>query len=316
MEFVCPTCKVKLLKIQDNLSCKECGFQAQIMDEIFCFSNTDAFFGELTREQMTELARLAEISTWRKAVQEFLPEVNPGLISTIDHPNRLNGIFKAGLDAATVALDFGCGLGGVSAPLSEHCAKVVGLDACFQRLEFTRIRKVQDKLYNLILVLHDNPLCLPFAENTFDVVILNLVLPYLPGLFPGLSREDVEVAILKELKRVLRPGGRLYLAERNRASIYCFSRLMLPRTTRNSHKKEEYDRLLTNSGFTTPKYYWLIPDYKRPEHVIDLSAPYNQFSESLDSIKEFPKLKRSLFKVIGRIKPYCLAHTYGIVAQA
>lgn len=316
MVFVCPFCRTQLRESAAALTCSECGGEVQIHNGIVRFGRTEEFFGELSREAMQRLISLSEETNWRSAVEDFLPQVNPRLISTIDHPSRLNGIQVAGLDKSYVVLDYGCGLGGVCAPLSRRCAKVVAVDGCFERLKFVEIRKRQDRLENLSLVLHGDVLRLPFQDDYFDLVILNLILPYLPPLYPKMTRDEAEITILKEFRRILKPGGKLYLAERNKLSISCLFRLMLPKANRESHSKAEYDNLLRRAGFCVDGYHWLLPDYKTPETVIDLSLPYQQLSKALDKIPNCSRTKRAFFKAAARVRSHSLAHTFGIIATA
>ncbi|WP_169709424.1 class I SAM-dependent methyltransferase [Deferrisoma camini] len=299
------------------LLCPSCGSTGTREGAIVWFCHRDEFYGELTRPQMKQLLELAEREGWRDAVATYVTAVNPGLVRTIEHPHRLNGILDAGpslMDA--VVLDYGCGLGGVCIPLAGLCKETVGVDGCLERLRFTALRAEQEGLEKLTLVLHDDAMRLPFPDHSFDLAILNLVLPYLPSAYPDMSRWSAERAILAEFRRVIRPGGVLYLAERNRTSVYCWSRLGLPTTTRRSYGHRQYLRLLREAGFSDVSFRWLIPDYKTPSHVIDLDQPYHSICRELDAVSEFPKIKKTFFKFIARVSSYWMAHVLGIVARA
>ncbi|MBD8078355.1 methyltransferase domain-containing protein [Cellulosimicrobium arenosum] len=95
-------------------------------------------------------------------------------------------------------LDAGCGSGPLSAELRARGAIMTGLDGSPAMIELARRRLGDD------VPLHVADLAepLPFADDTFDDVVASLVLHYL---------EDW-VAPLVEIKRVLKPGGRLILS--------------------------------------------------------------------------------------------------------
>src|SRR5215472_6343599 len=101
----------------------------------------------------------------------------------------------AGDVAGRRILDAGCGSGPLSAALRDRGAIVTGCDSSAGMLELAR-RRLGD---GADLHLADLARPLPFPDGAFDDVIASLVLHYL---------EDW-AAPLAELRRVLRPGGRL-----------------------------------------------------------------------------------------------------------
>ncbi|PWI07037.1 SAM-dependent methyltransferase [Streptomyces sp. NWU339] len=92
-------------------------------------------------------------------------------------------------------LDAGCGSGPLSAALRDRGAIVTGIDASAGMLALARRRLGDDVALHLV-DLSDR---LPFADGAFDDVVASLVLHYLEDWGPTLA----------ELRRVLRPGGRL-----------------------------------------------------------------------------------------------------------
>ncbi|MFJ3338959.1 class I SAM-dependent methyltransferase [Streptomyces sp. NPDC086766] len=101
----------------------------------------------------------------------------------------------AGDVAGRRILDAGCGSGPLSAALRERGAVVTGIDASAGMLALARRRLGDDAALHLV-DLSDR---LPFADGAFDDVVASLVLHYLQDWGPTLA----------ELRRVLRPGGRL-----------------------------------------------------------------------------------------------------------
>jgi ubiquinone/menaquinone biosynthesis C-methylase UbiE len=95
-------------------------------------------------------------------------------------------------------LDAGCGSGPLFAALRDRGAIVTGFDSSTAMLELARRRLGPDA----VLHVADLGSPLPFPDGAFDDVVASLVLHYL---------EDW-TAPLAELRRVLKPGGRLILS--------------------------------------------------------------------------------------------------------
>ena len=95
-------------------------------------------------------------------------------------------------------LDAGCGSGPLSAALRARHAVVTGVDASAAMVDLARERLGEDADLHVA----DLGAPLPFADAAFDDVVASLVLHYL---------EDW-AAPLAELRRVLRPGGRLLVS--------------------------------------------------------------------------------------------------------
>ncbi|MFJ8334868.1 class I SAM-dependent methyltransferase [Streptomyces sp. NPDC094437] len=92
-------------------------------------------------------------------------------------------------------LDAGCGSGALFAALRDRGAMVSGFDVSAGMLELAR-QRLGD---GADLRVADLGSPLPYADDTFDDVAASLVLHYLEDWGPALA----------ELRRVLRPGGRL-----------------------------------------------------------------------------------------------------------
>ena len=95
-------------------------------------------------------------------------------------------------------LDAGCGSGPLAAALRDRGAVVTGVDASAGMLELARRRLGAD--VDLRVVDLADPL--PFPDDSFDDVVASLVLHYLRDWGPTLT----------ELRRVLKPGGRLIVS--------------------------------------------------------------------------------------------------------
>ncbi|MBA2339995.1 MAG: class I SAM-dependent methyltransferase [Pyrinomonadaceae bacterium] len=108
-------------------------------------------------------------------------------------------------------LDVACGTGDLSLELKRTgFQRVVGIDFCRPMLELAA-RKSERKL----ALLEGDALLLPFADASFDLLTIGFGLRNLANVGAGLS----------ELRRVLKPGGTLYVLEFSKPVIPGFSKL-------------------------------------------------------------------------------------------
>ena len=136
-------------------------------------------------------------------------------------------------------LDAGCGAGPLMAALRERGADVTGFDVSAGMVELARRKLGQDADLHVA----DLAAPLPFPDASFDDVVASLVLHYL---------EDWS-GPLAELRRVLRPGGRLVVAVNHPAAyaiVYPDADYFAP--TRYS---EDY----TFDGHSTVLTFWHRP---------------------------------------------------------
>jgi len=98
------------------------------------------------------------------------------------------------------ALDFGCGIGRLTAPLADHFESVVGLDIASSMIE--QARRIHGDRCQFAVQYGDDLAMYP--TNSFDLVNCLLVLQHLP------TRALME-RYMSEFVRILRPGGALVL---------------------------------------------------------------------------------------------------------
>ncbi|MDZ7294631.1 MAG: class I SAM-dependent methyltransferase [candidate division KSB1 bacterium] len=100
-----------------------------------------------------------------------------------------------------VVLDGGCGFGGKTAYCAQHGASyVLGLDNDMQHVRYARRFSDAPAQQNLVFMV-GSLAALPFADRSFDVVLLNAVVEHI-------RRQELRRA-LYECKRVLKGGGML-----------------------------------------------------------------------------------------------------------
>lgn len=110
----------------------------------------------------------------------------------------------SGARAGVRALDVCCGTGDVSFALAQAGAETTGIDFSAAMLGVAR-RRLGERAHVLppVEFLQGDALNLPFPDQSFDVVTISYGLRNLSDLNAG----------LRELRRVLRPGGRLLILD-------------------------------------------------------------------------------------------------------
>jgi len=109
------------------------------------------------------------------------------------------------IDPGSVVLDLGCGAGTdllIAAQMTGPAGRVIGVDMTASMLERARVSADEMGLGNVEL--HEALIeALPLDDASVDVVISNGVIDLVPD----------KDAVLDEIDRVLRPGGRLQVAD-------------------------------------------------------------------------------------------------------
>src|SRR5438874_10515707 len=109
------------------------------------------------------------------------------------------------VEPGSVVLDLGCGAGTdllIAAQMTGPYGRVIGVDMTSVMLDRARDSAQQMRLENVEL--HESLIeSLPLEDSSVDIVISNGVIDLVPD----------KDAVLDEIDRVLRPGGRLQIAD-------------------------------------------------------------------------------------------------------
>ena len=116
----------------------------------------------------------------------------------------LPGAVTRHMPSCAVAVDLGCGTGNVLQAMLGKAKNVIGVDGSARMLELARRRFVSER-DRLSLRIGDLA-HLPLRDGEADFASLNMVLHHVPA--PG--------EVLREIRRVLAPGGALVLTDFNR----------------------------------------------------------------------------------------------------
>lgn len=145
----------------------------------------------------------------------------------------------SGISETARILDFGCGSGNLSRRLAENGYQSVGVDFSFDLVKHARQQGENGKTP---FVLYDGR-HLPFASNCFDVCVIYTVLQYLV---------DTKwfCQAVREINRVLKPGGRLIAIERT-----CPQKRPKPDELIHQRSSKEILTLLKEAGFQDRENY-------------------------------------------------------------
>lgn len=134
-------------------------------------------------------------------------------IFTLGHARRLRTmtVEQALLQPGESVLDVGCGTGGVTIPAKVQVGKngrVAGIDPSPEMISAARrkAKRAGIEIDFRVGVIES----LPFPDKAFDVVTSSLMMHHLP--------QHLQIKGLGEIKRVLKPGGRLLIADMMRSS--------------------------------------------------------------------------------------------------
>lgn len=151
---------------------------------------------------------------------DFVERVYERLASVYDltfgptlHPGRLHARERMVIASGDRILEVGVGTGINASLYPSHC-HVTGIDLSTSMLDKARERVARQGLRNIRLLEMDAA-ALTFADNSFDIVYA----PYLVSVVPD------PVHVVKEMRRVCRPGGRIIILNHFRSANPVLSRI-------------------------------------------------------------------------------------------
>jgi SAM-dependent methyltransferase len=195
------------------------------------------------------------------------------------HPLRLAWLTRH-IGSSARILDFGCGYGRTLVELL--CAgheDVIGVDFSFRMLMCCRSQLPDVRL------IQNYGQTIPLQKHSVDFVLLFAVLTCIP-------RDEDQRALLREIRRVLRPCGLLYISD-----------LLLNRDLRNL---ERYDRYAEEYGtcgiFELPD--GVVVRHHRKEWIEELTGSFGQLEFEPFEVTTMNSNKSAAFQYLGRAFPF------------
>jgi SAM-dependent methyltransferase len=317
--LICPQCRGVLRAFHANLACDGCAKDYPIIAGIVDLRchRRDYYFNPVPPNEMEDLLKAISSVPWDESVRRFLRSVKnvPEWIDNVEVDGRYAWKVLLDLPQNARILDFGCGLGNLVHNLAPHAAETFALDLTWERLLFAKERFARHNDKDRIrLVASGDGRFLPFADGFFDGVVLSGVLEWIAddstlidqsepritrllqmigSFFGETNPRKTQIRFLKELRRILKPNGQLFIAIENRWSYEYFmghpdhhSGLMygslLPRLVANlysiarshqpyrtyTHSYGGFLRLLSSAGFPKQEFYGLSPGYSGLREII------------------------------------------------
>jgi demethylmenaquinone methyltransferase/2-methoxy-6-polyprenyl-1,4-benzoquinol methylase/phosphoethanolamine N-methyltransferase len=169
-------------------------------------------------------------------------------IVTLGHIRRLRTltIDQAQLKPGEKVLDVGCGTGGVTIPAKQRVGKTGKAAGIDPSPEMIAVASKKARRAGLEVDFRIGAIeSLPYPDAAFDVVTSSLMMHHLP--------EHLQVQGLAEIKRVLKPGGRLLIADMTRASNSMHAGVFTLLTFQHGHGSEfgieDLPKLIEAAGF-------------------------------------------------------------------
>jgi phosphatidylethanolamine/phosphatidyl-N-methylethanolamine N-methyltransferase len=146
-------------------------------------------------------------------VYEKLANVYDLVFGPTLHPGRLVAMERMGIGPGDRVLEVGVGTG-INTSLYPRNCHVTGIDLSSSMLEKARDRVKREGLRNVRLIEMDAG-NLTFADDAFDIVYA----PYLVSVVPD------PVKVVREMRRVCRPGGKIIVLNHFRSANPVLSRV-------------------------------------------------------------------------------------------
>ncbi len=298
----CPFCKSPLEMEAASFECASCRRQFSAPDGIPCLAEHPSHdYGGISQQQMLELLENCKPMPWRQALERTV-HTSPCPLTLLEHaasPGRAGWWPLLNMQPSWRVLELGCEWGAITFSLAPIVTSVVACDLNMERLRFLKVRALEDGVSNVRLFCAGDTPWLPFADQQFDLVILNGILERVPVSKSG-SPITIQRALLLEAARLLAPKGQLLLAVPNRWSWQCWRGKpedhtnlpfisLLPRVAADLYAKKRigkpyrahtysywgYKRLLRSAGFASSKAFIPQPDFLTFHAIIDPSNRKN-----------------------------------------
>jgi len=320
--WACPRCGGALRCSDIRYSCDSCGHAWPVIDGIPHFVSDARYWGEISESTLSWVLEEMKTRHWKEALCSVDDPDIARAFTFITNLNRVNWQYLLPSGRGRVALCIGEGMGTTAHGLAGNYATVVAVERVLSRVEFMRRRFSQDEVKNVRIVRAAFP-DLPFAQDSFDLVVFNGVVEGLPSGQPSAPPTEVQLAGLRKAYWLLKPGGNVYVGIENR---WCYEYFLgakdphiglrwvtiLPRRMANwltrrstGHRYDTYlygsrgyRRLFEQAGFTETQVFIAKDSYNNPESIVPLTGgPSQYYFRSIDVKAQ--NVHRRLFHVVA-----------------
>ncbi|MED3929784.1 demethylmenaquinone methyltransferase [Priestia megaterium] len=193
---------------------------------------------------------------------------------------RKDTMKRMNVQKGTKALDVCCGTADWTLAMAEavgETGEAVGLDFSQNMLKIGE-EKVKNSSFSNITLLHGNAMELPFEDNSFDYVTIGF----------GLRNVPDYLQVLKEMQRVVKPGGKVVCLETSQPTMIGYRQM-----------------------------YLLYFKYIMPALGKMVAKSYDEYSWLQESARDFPGQKQlaDMFRKAGLTDVEVKSYTGGVAAM-
>ncbi|MCU7742483.1 demethylmenaquinone methyltransferase [Priestia megaterium] len=193
---------------------------------------------------------------------------------------RKDTMKRMNVQKGTKALDVCCGTADWTLAMAEavgETGEAVGLDFSQNMLKIGE-EKVKNSPFSNITLLHGNAMELPFEDNSFDYVTIGFGLRNVPNY----------LQVLKEMQRVVKPGGKVVCLETSQPTMIGYRQM-----------------------------YLLYFKYIMPALGKMVAKSYDEYSWLQESARDFPGQKQlaDMFREAGLTDVEVKSYTGGVAAM-
>lgn len=248
-----------------------------------------------TVARLEHLVAMAREKGWREALgASHADERGFAYVSDV---RRAKYLELLPLDSEKDVLEIGASMGQHTVLVAPRVRSVQALEVVPGQAEFAALRCAQEGLTNVRVACGGDDCRLPFDDGSFDGVILNLVFEWCGVRFPE-GTEAGQRRMLASIARVLRPGGFLWLATKNRFALrllmggrdehvhgmrfgHALPRWLLKLSLRARGRETGCGalysylglrKLLSEYGFRDVRSYWAAPEMRYPDRYVSTDA--------------------------------------------
>ena len=300
-DWACPRCAGSLHFSDEECRCTSCKRVWPVVDGVPHFIGQAPYWGELPEAKLRSILEATRTRHWKEVFRASADPDISRVFTFIANLNRTSWQYFLPSGSGRSALCVGEGMGATAEALSANYSTVVALEPVLPRVEFMRRRFEQDRITNVRLVRASFP-DVPFAENSFDLVVFNGVIEWLPSGHPAENPTAVQLAGLRKAFALLRSGGHVYIGIENRWCYEYFlgaidphvgvrwvtilpralANLMIRRTGASRYDaylygSGGYRRLLHAAGFSETQVFIAKESYNKPEAIVPLKGPLPRY---------------------------------------
>ncbi len=329
--IICPECKGELQASDTSLTCQKCSVEYETSYGIPIFLKNKNFYycptkKEWLSQKLDEYYQKvnSDPSEWESLLIEILEKIpnNNQKREWIDNlVDESRAVYKylTSLNPDAHVLNFGSGWDNTTINLARTAKKVTAIDLTKERIQILALKKKYYGIENIDLFCGGDRPYLPFKDNTFDTIYINGVLEWVASDWSQIEKKyqhqnkllkffsflsevygshdprEIQKRFLKEMRRVLKDDGEMYIGIENRYSRLYFGQRpdhhsfiwfgsLYPRLVAHvvsilkshhpyltfTYSEKRMAKLVREVGFKHKKCYGLEPMYRTPNNIFNL----------------------------------------------